>query len=153
MKRRLLVFTLVMSISGCLAPAKIPDFVTHMEGFRGHKWGTYIEEIGDQFESQGIDEKRNLEWFTKKNDTLQIGKANVESINYVFHGERFSAVSIIAKGLSNCTVLQEELNARLGKTQPVKGNTFSWDLAHTIVLFSYNEQTRLGMLVVRGKGY
>ena len=153
MKRRLLLFFLLMTLAGCLTTAKKLDFVREMDGFREYKWGMSVEEIGEALIPEGVDEGRNIKWFTKKDDLLYIGKANVESITYVFDAGRFVAVSVTAQGLSNYKALREELKERLGKIQPIKENTFSWDLPHTSVLFSYNKQSDVAMVVIRAKGY
>ena len=153
MKRRLLLFFLLVSLAGCLTTARKADFMREMDGFREHKWGTSVEEIGEALIPQGIDEGRNIKWFTKKDDLLYIGEANLESITYVFDAGRFVAVSITAQGLSNYKALREEFKERLGKMQPIKENTFSWELPHTFILFSYNKQSDVAMLVIRGKGY
>ena len=159
MKRNLLLCFLIVGLAACVTTARRADFTRQvdftleMDGFREYKWGTSVEEIRDAFIPEGLDEGRNIEWFTKKDDPLNIGKATVESITYVFDAGRFVAVSIIAQGLSNYKALREELEERLGKTQPIKEDTFTWDLAHTSVLFSYNKQSDVAMLVIRAKGY
>ena len=159
MKRNLLLFFLLLALAACVTTSKRADFTRRvdftleMDGFREYKWGTPVEEIMDAFIPEGLDEGRNIEWFTKKDDPLSIGRANLESITYVFDAGRFVAVSIIARGLSNYKALREELEERLGMTQPIKEDTFTWDLAHTSVLFSYNKQSDVAMLVIRGKGY
>ena len=159
MKRNLFLFFLLLALAGCLTMAKRADFTRQvdftleMDGLREYKWGTSVEEIRDAFIPEGLDEGRNIEWFTKKDDPLNIGKATVESITYVFDADRFVAVSIISNGTSNYKALREELEERLGKTQPIKEDTFTWDLVHTSVLFSYNKQSDVAMLVIRARGY
>ena len=129
------------------------DFTLEMDGFSEYKWGTPVEEIGDALIPKGSDERRNIEWFTKKDYSLNIGKADLQSITYVFDAGRFVAVSIIAKGLSNYKALREKLEKKLGKIQPINEDTFTWHLSHTTILFSYNKQSDVAMLVIRGKGY
>ena len=159
MKRNLFLFFLIVGLAGCLTTARRADFTREvdftrdMDGFREYKWGTPVEELGDSLIPEGFDERRNIEWFTKEDDPLDIEKANVESITYVFDAGRFVAVSMIAQGLSNYKALREELEERLGKIQPIKEDTFTWDLARTSVLFSYNKQSDAAMLVIRGKEY
>lgn len=159
MKRNLFLLFLIVVLTGCFTMAKKADFTRQvdftleMDGFSEYKWGTPVEEIGDALIPEGSDERRNIEWFTKKGDSLNIGRADLQSITYVFDAGRFVAVSIIAKGLSNYKALREELEERLGKIQPINEGTFSWKLTHTTILFSYNKQSDLAMLVIRGKGY
>ena len=159
MKRNLLLLFLLMILAGCLTMAKKADFTRQvdftreMDGFREYKWGTSVDEIVDALIPEGVDEGRNIEWFMKKEDSLNIGRADLEGITYVFDAGRFVAVSIIAQGVSNYEALREELEERLGKIEPENENTFSWGLPHTIVLFSYNKQSDVAMLVIRGKGY
>ncbi len=159
MKRNLLPCFLLVGLAACVTTARRGDFTREvdftreMDGFREYRWGTSVEEIGNALIPEGFDERRNIEWFTKKDDPLNIGGANVESITYLFDAGRFVAVSIIANGLSNYKALREKLEERLGKIEPIKDDTFTWDLAHTIVLFSYNKRSDVAMLVIRGKGY
>ena len=159
MKRNLFLLFLIVSLASCVTTARRGDFARQvdftleMDGFREYKWGTSVEEIRDAFIPEGLDEGRNIEWFTKKDDPLSIGRANLESITYVFDAGRFVAVSIITQGLSNYKALREELEERLGKVQPANEDIFTWDLSHTSVLFSYNKQSDVAMLVIRGKGY
>ena len=159
MKRNLFLLFLIVAMTGCFTTAKKADltrqvdFTLEMDGFSEYKWGTPVGEIGDALIPEGSDERRNIEWFTKKNDSLNIGRADLQSITYVFDAGRFVAVSIIAQGLSNYRALREELEERLGKIQPINEGSFTWHLSHTTILFSYNKQSDLAMLVIRGKGY
>jgi len=160
MKRNLLLCFLIVVLAACVTTAKKADFTRQvdftleMDGFSEYKWGTPVEEIGDALIPEGSDEMRNIEWFNRKNDSLNIGRADLQSITYVFDAGRFVAVSIIAQGLSNYRALREELEERLGKIiQPIKEDTFTWNLAHSTILFSYNKQSDVAMLVIRGKGY
>ena len=159
MKRNLFLLFLIVAMTGCFTMAKKADFTRQvdftreMDGFSEYKWGTPVEEIGDALIPEGSDERRNIEWFTKKDDSLNIGRANLQSITYVFDSGRFVAVSIIAQGLSNYRALREELEERLGKIQPINEGSFTWHLSHTTILFSYNKQSDLAMVVIRGKGY
>jgi len=159
MKRNLLLCFLIVGLAACVTIAQKTDFkrqvdfTMEMDGFGEYKWGTSVEEIGDALIPEGSDERRNIEWFTKKNDSLNIGRADLQSITYVFDAGRFVAVSIIAKGLSNYKALREELEESLGKIQPINEGSFTWHLSHTNILFSYNKQSDLAMLVIRGKGY
>jgi len=159
MKRNLLLCFLIVGLASCVTTAKKADFTRQvdftreMDGFSEYKWGTPVEEIGDALIPEGSDERRNIEWFTKKDDSLNIGGADLQSITYVFDAGRFVAVSIIAQGLSNYRALRKELEERLGKSQPINEGTFSWKLTHTTILFSYNKQSDLAMLVIRGKEY
>ena len=157
MKRNLLLFFLLLALAACVTTARRADFTRRvdftleMDGFRDYKWGTSLGELGDSLIPQGLDERRNIEWFTKKDDPSDIGKANVESITYVFDAGKFVAVSIIAQGVPNYKALREELEERLGKIEPIKEDTFSWDLAHTVILYSYNKQSDVAMLVIRAR--
>lgn len=154
MIRKLLLFIMLLGLAGCITAAKKSDFIGDAGGFRGYEWGIYLEEVAEAFELQGFDEKRDIEWFTKKDDPLHIGEADLKSIHYVFRDDRLVAVSIIAKkGKSNYKVLQEELEKRLGKAQFEKVGALSWDLKHSLVLFNFNSQSETAMLVIRARVY
>jgi len=154
MKRYWLICFSVFMLAGCaVINNPKPDFSREFEGFRGYKWGTSIEAVKNDLISKGFDEKRHVEWFSKKNETLKIGKANLESIGYVFQDGNFIAVSIISKGESNYGALREELETQFGKPDSEKPDAFTWDLGHATVLFSYGRTSEASMLVIRAKGY
>lgn len=153
MKKGLLVCIILLGGAGWFGSGKPSDFMRGMDGFRNYHWGTFLEEVRDALIPQGLDQRRNLQWFTKKDDPLYIGGANLESITYVFHDGKFAAVSIIAKEQYNYKALREELEERLGKTQPLKEDTFSWDLTHTAIHLTYNKQSKTAMLIIRAKRY
>ena len=153
MKKCWIVCFSVLMLAGCLATTPKSNFSRDFEGFRGYKWGTSIENVRNELVSEGVDEKRQVEWFKKKNETLKIGKADLESISYIFQDGNFIAVSIISKGQSNFEALREELEKRFGKTESAKPDAFTWDLGHATILFSYGRSSEATMLVIRAKGY
>ena len=153
MKKCWIVCFSVLMLAGCLVAIPKPDFSSEFEGFRGYKWGTSIEDVRNELVSEGVDEKRQVEWFTKKNEKLKIGKADLESISYVFQDGNFIAVSIVSKGESNFEILREELKKQFGKTESEKPDAFTWDLEHATILFNYNRPSEVTMLVIRAKGY
>jgi len=153
MKRCWLICFSVLILAGCAVINPKPDLSKNFEGFRGYKWGTSIENVKNELVSKGVDEKRQIEWFNKKNETLKIGKADLESISYIFQDGNFIAVSIISKGESNYVALRKELETRFGKPESEKPDAFTWDLGHATVLFSYGRPSDATMLVIRAKGY
>ena len=153
MKRCWLICFSVVIFAGCAVTSPKPDFSTSFEGFREYKWGTSIENVKNELVSKGVDEKRHVEWFNKNNETLKIGKADLESISYIFQDGNFIAVSIISKGKSNYAALLKELETHYGKPESEKPDSFTWDLEHATVLFSYGRPSEATMLVIRAKGY
>lgn len=152
MKRYLFFCLAIFMLAGCSNTTSKSDFSKDFTGFRDIKWGTSLETVKNELVLQNSDEKRNVEWFTKKNDKMKIGKADLESIGYVFQDGKFVAVSIVSKGRLNYEALRKELEKRLGKIEPVKSDAFSYDLGHATLLLNFSPPAEITMLMMRAKG-
>ena len=111
----------------------------------------------------------HLVWYTKKGDTLAIGKAKLENIFYSFWMGKFESVWIDFKGEENFETLKKELFERFGKvleseelmkrrhigagrepstTKHVE-EFYGWWGKNTDVVLSYSKDRHMGTLDIR----
>ena len=89
--------------------------------FRGLRWGQSLPE--DKKESFiEIENKGKMLGYSKNDDQLKIGDAELSSIEYVFYENMFSFVIIQGDTKSNYDALLKALDARYGKH--IKDNEF-----------------------------
>ena len=109
-----IVFTIFLI--GCFASARPSKPRSEPDGFRGIQWGTEISTLKDMEKAEQDKSPDNaLVWYTRKGDTLAIGKANLENIFYSFWMGSFESVWIDFKGDENFEALKKELFEQFGK--------------------------------------
>jgi hypothetical protein len=106
MKRIIIILTVSLSV---LFP-KISDSQTDEieyrtfrrcpKGFRGINWATKIDEIPNMIYRGYDSNNKDITWYTRKNDKMEIGNAKVKNIFYLFFEDRFYYVKIEFKGKS-----------------------------------------------------
>ena len=74
------------------------NFENEPSDFRGVKWGMNISELSDMILTRKYDDESH---YIKRNEKNEIGKAKIESINYIFYKNKFSNCFIIFKGIDN----------------------------------------------------
>ncbi len=70
------------------------------KGFRGINWTTKIDDLPDMIYRGFDSNNKDVTWYTRKNDKMEIGGAKVKNIFYLFLQDRFYYVSIEFKGKS-----------------------------------------------------
>ena len=116
--KKVKILTALFSIFliGCSASARFSKSRPEPDGFRDIKWGTDISTLKDMEKvEQDRSPKGDLAWYTRKGDTLAIGKANLENIFYSFWMGNFESVWIDFKGDENFETLKKELFEQFGK--------------------------------------
>jgi len=116
--RKVKVFTIGFSILliGCAGPSQYNKSRSEPDGFGDIKWGTEISMLTDMEKVvQGKSSNSDLVWYTRRGDTLAIGKAKLEKIFYSFWMGNFESVWIDFVGDENFVVLKKELFERFGK--------------------------------------
>jgi hypothetical protein len=147
-----LLVIILAAIAACVPEhVKKPETKAQVEGFKDIPWGTYIEQLQSEMIFGGRDTGRQLEWYTKKDEDLTLGKARLESISYIFLEGRFNRVSIVAKGSQNYAVLRDHLLATYGPTPQASENAYTWLLTETAVMLAYNPSTAIALLIFSGK--
>ena len=69
----------------------------------------------------------------------------------MFEKDKFIAVTGTVKGKEDCQKIKDFLVAKLGKPGESKNNACTWSLASTLVLFSYNPNKQVAVLIFRKK--
>ncbi|MBA7543504.1 hypothetical protein ES705_35835 [subsurface metagenome] len=128
--------------TGYYKPGSEPD------GFRGNKWGTDIKTLKGM-EYIGTDPSYGgIKKYTKKNEDLRIGGAELGRIEYCFWRGKFCNISIIIKGSTNWTGLRDAVFEKFG--EGYKSNEFVenyfWNGGITSMLLKYNEFSKEGKL-------
>ena len=116
--RKLKVFTIGFCILliGCAGSNGYNKSHPEPDGFRGIKWGAEISTLKDMERvAQGKSSDADVAWYTRKGDTLDIGRAKLEKIFYSFWMGNFESVWIDFKGDENFEALKKELFDRYGK--------------------------------------
>jgi hypothetical protein len=116
--RKVKVFTIGFSIFliGCAGSSRFNKPRSEPDGFGDIKWGTEISTLKDMEKvAQGKSSNMDLDWYTRKGDTLAIGNAKLENIFYSFWMGNFASVWIDFKGDENFEALKKELFQRYGK--------------------------------------
>ena len=116
--KKLKISTILFSVFliGCFVSARPSKPSSEPDGFRGIRWGTDISTLKDMEKSeQDKSSNGSLVWYTRKEDTLAIGKAKLENIFYSFWMGSFGSVWIDFKDDENFGTLKKELFGRFGK--------------------------------------
>ncbi len=116
--RKVKVFTigLFVFLIGCAGSSRYNKPRSEPDGFGDIKWGTEISTLkGMERVAQGKSSDVDLAWYTRKEDTLAIGRAKLEKIFYSFWMGNFESVWIDFKGDENFEALKKELFERYGK--------------------------------------
>ena len=139
--RMRLALIIVKTILLLLLPISSFAFDKEPDGFRDIKWGTDIETLKDM-KFKGDYESSKI--YTRENDRLRVGVAEVDSVEYFFWKGKFHEVDI--KAYKNKGNLYVETFATFGEGSPsVVG--FKWKgLITTIYLNIFDDHTTLRML-------
>lgn len=82
-------------------------FHNEPEGFRGLKWG---DPPGQDMVYYGKSkDNENVLWYKRKNDKLQIGRARIKCIHYLFYKEQFMEVLIKTGEVEDGVINDEEI--------------------------------------------
>jgi hypothetical protein len=115
-KANILAVVFSVFVIGCFASARPSKPSSEPDGFRGVKWGANISTLKEvEMVEQDKSSNSELAWYTRRDDTLAIGKARLDNIFYVFWMGKFESVWIDFKGDENFETLKKELFERFGK--------------------------------------
>lgn len=114
------------------------------KGFRQTPWGVNINELNDM---EVADPGGSMSMYTKKNEVMQIGEADIVSLYYGFYNDRFYSVYITFKNSGNFSKIKDALVQEHG--DPAKSNSdtekYSWDIEDKVVVsLDYNERHGMG---------
>ena len=155
MKRVLLaaaVFTFLLTLSSVLS-----SMAEGVEGFRGLKWGTPIDEIRrtKQLVIKQNDGNNKYVYYALVDDNLRFGGVNAVSIRYFFWKNKFAGVVITTMGERDFDVLKGATDEKFGLGMtgigPSGEEIISWNGNSTDVTLSYEQTSRKGKLVLFSK--
>jgi hypothetical protein len=172
--KKLKISTIVFTIFliGCFASARPSKPHSEPDGFRGIRWGTNISALNDMEKvEQDKSSDSDLVWYTRKGNSLTIGKAKLETIFYSFWMGSFESVWIDFKGDENFETLKKELLERFGKVpeseelmkktdkeprkQPstigLAGEFYGWWGKKTEMSLSYSKERHKGTLYINSR--
>ena len=119
------------------------------DGFRGLKWGTEFSTVKDSMKYLRTDPSYGgVKIYSRKDDDLKIGGAELESIIYGFWQDKFYTVIIKSKGYSNYSSLKDASFKKFGAGH--KTNRFmedyKWFGEITGIILKYKEVLNEGYL-------
>ncbi|HSB07330.1 MAG TPA: hypothetical protein VLK23_19295, partial [Thermodesulfobacteriota bacterium] len=117
--RRVKILSILFSIFliSCAVPVRSSKPQAEQIGFRDIKWGTEISTLTDMERVREETSNSDLVWYTRRGDTLAIGKAKLKNIFYAFWMGNFESVWIDFEGDENFEVLKKELFERFGEVR------------------------------------
>jgi len=113
-------------------------FQNEPDGFRGIKWGTEISEVSDQFALNS--DERSMATYTRRDDKLAIGDAELIRLTYQFYKGRLHSVSMNTQEYANRRALQIALRTQFGQgSQPNRYmERYYWSGVTTIIALNCN---------------
>jgi hypothetical protein len=169
-KVEILAMLFTIFLIGCFASAHhSKPLRSDPDGFRDIKWGTEIAQLKDMEKvEQDKSSIPGLVWYTRKGDTLAMGKAKLRSVFYSFWMGKFDSVWIDFEDDENFETLKKELFERFGKVRgsevPMEKTQrgargapsvmnglegfYAWWGRNTEVLLSYSRERHKGTLTI-----
>ena len=83
------------------------------EGFRGITWGDDLE--SNKAEMVLVEQSADEHFYTRTNDKMQIGGAELKSIYYSYANGKFVQAMILTEGYSNKVALIDAFKSQFGK--------------------------------------
>ena len=150
-----IILVLMMAIFGCTQKSTSP-FKPNSEpdGFAGIKWSTEFSEVkSDMVETRSIanptepDVKIKI-YYTKKDDNLKMGEAQLYKMEYGFFRGKFAEVQITAAGPENFNQLKKFLFEKYGTVEGSGQGLYSWNGPVTRIALRYDEPNKTSLLAV-----
>jgi len=154
LRRWSILLAFVLGIFGCSQKAT-SGFKPNSEpdGFAGIKWSTPFSEIkSDMVESKSISDPAEPDvkikiYYTRKEDSLKLGEAQLDRIEYAFWRGKFAEARITTIGPENFDALRKFLFEKYGAVNKFQG-AYSWDGTVTQIALRYSEPTKTALLLV-----
>ena len=148
------ILAFMVGIFGCSQNPASFKANSEPDGFAGIKWGTqFLDVKSDMVESRsdidpaepGVKVKT---YYTRKADTVRMGEAQLDMIEYVFWQGKLAEVRLTATGPENFAALKKVLFERYGTVgAPVEG-AYPWDGSVTHMVLRYDERTKTSLLLI-----
>lgn len=139
------LFVMFVAVSVIIVVLPLTAFA-EADGFRGIKWGTKLSTLKNM---QLLEENRKgQKVYSRKDDQLRIGGADLESIDYHFWQDKFCSVVVKCKGYLNFRFLKDSTFEKFGagsQTNPFMED-YMWYGETTGIMLKYNEISQKGSL-------
>ncbi len=148
-KVKILSIVFGLLLVGCFAPVRPSKQSSVPDGFRGIKWGTEISALtGMEKVEEGRSSNNDLVWYTRRGDTLAIGKTRLKDIFYGFWMGNFESVWIDFEGDDNFETLKKELFEQFGKVRESAKEFYAWGGKDTEMSLLYSKDGHKGILSI-----
>ena len=154
LQRWTVIFAFLVATFGCGQKSTSPYKVnSEPDGFAGMTWGTQFSEVkSDMVELRSTSDPAEPSvkikiYYTKKGDSLKMGAAQLDKIEYVFWRGQFAEVRISTAGPENFDGLKQFLFEKYGTVDKFQG-AYSWDGSVTRITLRYDEPTKTSLLSI-----
>jgi len=154
LQRWTVIFAFMAAILGCGQKSTSPYKAnSEPDGFGGITWGTPFSEVkSDLVELKSTSDPAEPSvkikiYYTKKGDSLKIGAAQLDHVEYVFWRGKFAEVRISSRGPENFDSLKQFLFEKYGTVDKFQG-AYSWDGGVTRITLRYDEPTKTSLLSI-----
>ena len=122
-------------------------------GFRDLRWAIDRSTFGPLKEVKSPDRQKEIKEYVREYEDLKVGRARLESIVYSFWRNQLYALSIRARGQSDCRALRFEVFNRFGVG--LKGDQsrelYSWADPYSDRILIYDEAQQSSLFWMRSK--
>ncbi|HOL68047.1 MAG TPA: CsgG/HfaB family protein, partial [bacterium] len=113
------------------------------DGFRGIKWGTAFSSLTGM---KPVKDEGNIKQCQKENESLLIGKAQLERIIYSFYKEQLESVTAETRGKENFEKLKVATQERFGPGNQKSENEWRWEGTVTSISLQFVPAEEKGFL-------
>jgi len=131
-------------------PAAAGDFAAtpHPVSFRGLEWGAALADVPDLMPVQ---EKGYKDTYFRKDESMKLGKADLQSVAYYFREDRLYRVGVAFKGRVNQFLLKDMLIQAYGPGRGI-GFRYGWMWPDFSIELNYDDDHGTGSLYYTFEG-
>ena len=132
------VMILVAVLSGVALAAEVSK---EPRGFRNIRWGQRFDTLPNKDSFVLIAQDKNQRYYTKKQDVMTLDGVELDSVRYIFLGDRFIGARVDALGGDAASRLLLFLQGRYGEgRQPIAGgDNYEWDFSDVKLVYNYDQ--------------
>ena len=144
---RILILFIVLAMPAVSGAA---DFVStpHPTSFRGLEWGEALADVPDLMPVQ---EKGYKDTYFRKDEPMNLGKADLQSVAYYFREDRLYRVGVAFKGRVNQFLLKDMLIQAYGPGRGI-GFRYGWMWPDFSIELNYDNDHETGSLYYTFEG-
>ena len=115
MKKILVVLFLSLSVLYPRIAISQADIKEGPKGFRGIDWNAKLDAIPDMIYRGYDSNNKDVNWYARKNEKMELGTADLKNIYYLFFKDRFYRGLIEFNGKANYAKIDKALRAAYGR--------------------------------------